>query len=171
MNKINNNFVYGISQDPETKDYIMILETMYCEKCGEQYPDIIDEWCKSCQIEDLKLNFMNWTSENKMIDYLIQRIQGLQLRMINIVFEWIPYNQFNDIKQIKKSTNNLDNEMIYSSDEVAIWKDGPLNYDRFQKELIRESNKKVALKYLHNSLMRNVQDAKELKKEVWKQYF
>ncbi|UZO21113.1 uncharacterized protein OCT59_013514 [Rhizophagus irregularis] len=164
MNQFNNNFgIYGISQDPKTKDYIMILETIYCEKCGKQYPDIINEWCKSCQIEDLKLNFMNWTSKNKIIDYLIQ---GIQLRMVNIVFEWIPYDQFNDIKQIKKSTNNLDNVNIYSSDEVAIWKDGPLNYNRFQKELIRESNKKVVLKYLHNLLVQNVQDAKELTTEI-----
>jgi hypothetical protein len=61
----------------------------------------------------------------------------------NIVFEWIPYNQFNEIKGIGK--NNF--ITMYS----AIWKDGPLYYDYNKKEYTRNSNKEVALKYLKNS--------------------
>ena len=38
----------------------------------------------------------------------------------DIVVEWIPYNQFTDIKEIRKG----DFETVYS----AIWKDGPLHY-------------------------------------------
>jgi len=59
----------------------------------------------------------------------------------NIISEWIPYNQFNDIKEI---VNKDDSAKIYS----AIWKDGPLNYN---EKYTRNENKKVALKYLYNS--------------------
>ncbi|CAB4480346.1 unnamed protein product [Rhizophagus irregularis] len=36
--------IYGISQHPDTKDYIMVLQDGYCEKCGEQYKYIKDKW-------------------------------------------------------------------------------------------------------------------------------
>ena len=59
----------------------------------------------------------------------------------DIVFEWIPYNQFNNIEEISKG----DFATIYS----ATWKNGPLNYKI--NEYTRTSDKKVALKCLHNS--------------------
>ena len=52
-----------------------------------------------------------------------------------MIFEFIPYNQFNSIKKI----NEDDFTEMYS----AIWKDGPLLY---YNEWIRGSNKKVFLK-------------------------
>jgi hypothetical protein len=77
----------------------------------------------------LKNNFTNWTSGNEKIDNFIQEMQ-LKIDDYNdIVFEWIPYNQFNEIKEIGKN----DHITIYS----AIWKNGLLY-------------KEVALKYLHN---------------------
>ena len=60
----------------------------------------------------------------------------------DIVFEWIPYNQFSDIKEIGKGGFAT----VYS----AIWKDGRLNWNRADK-YTREPNNKVALKCLHNS--------------------
>ena len=59
-----------------------------------------------------------------------------------MVCEWIPFNQFNEIKEIEEN----DFAIVYS----AIWKDGPLHYDCFKKEWTRESNKKVDLKCLYN---------------------
>ena len=61
----------------------------------------------------------------------------------DIILEWIPYNQFDDIKELCKS----DLATIYS----AIWKDGPLNYRRNIKEYTRYASTKVALKCLNNS--------------------
>ena len=61
----------------------------------------------------------------------------------DIVFEWTPYSQFSDIKEIGKG----DFATVYS----AIWKDGPLKYDYGNKEYTRIFNYKVALKCLHNS--------------------
>jgi hypothetical protein len=80
-----------------------------------------------------------WTSGNEKIDEFIQEKQ-LKIKDHNdVVFEWIPYNQFSEIKE----TDRNDLITVYS----AIWKDGsycPLQYTR-------DSNKKVTLKCLHNS--------------------
>ena len=70
----------------------------------------------------------------------------MQLKINNpryIVFEWIPYNQFSDIKEIGRGGFAT----VYS----AIWKDGRLYYGRDSIKYTRKSNYKVALKCLHNS--------------------
>ena len=60
----------------------------------------------------------------------------------DIIFEWIPYDQFEKIKEVGRGGFAL----VCS----AIWKDGPLNYHK--KELKRiVPKKKIALKYLYNS--------------------
>ena len=64
----------------------------------------------------------------------------------DIVFEWIPYNQFSDIKEIGRGGFAT----VYS----AIWKDGPLKWNYANEKYARKSdykNYKVALKCLHNS--------------------
>ncbi|GBC02684.1 hypothetical protein RclHR1_04750012 [Rhizophagus clarus] len=145
-------YMYGLSQNPDTKDYIIVLKDLYCEKCGKKYVkyNIVDtpywhsnsNWCRQCIINHLKENFTTWSSGNEDIDDFIQKTQ-LNFEPEDLVFEWIPNNHFNDVKEIGKN----DSATIYS----AIWKGGPLSYDEDQKELIRESDKKVALKCLHNS--------------------
>src|SRR5437868_6651444 len=87
--------IYGISQDPDTKDYIMILQDGYCEKCGKTYTDEWHEWCKPCQINDLKKKFANWTSGDEKLDNFIQEMQLKINEWHDITFEWIPYDQFN----------------------------------------------------------------------------
>jgi hypothetical protein len=101
--------IYGMSQNPNTKDFILIF------------------------------NNITLTSENKHIDNFIQEIQ-LNTEY-NIIFEWIPYYQFDEIKETGKN----DSITIYS----AIWKDGPLCYQYGKYE--RKSNKVVTLKCLHDS--------------------
>ncbi len=131
--------MYGISQNLDTKDYIIVLEDGFCERCDKQYTDITDKWCKQCQINDLKENFGNWTSKNKIIDELIQEMQLKIDDSNNVVIEWIPYNQFDNIKE----TGKVDFAAIY----LAIWKDGPLYYDMNEKKYLRAyPNKPVALK-------------------------
>src|SRR5437660_1003729 len=80
-------------------------------------------------------------SGNEKIDDLIQEMQLKIKKRNDIIFEWIPYNQFDNIEEISKG----DFVTVYS----AMWKDGPLYYDNY--EHIRKSNKKIALKCLHNS--------------------
>jgi serine/threonine protein kinase len=79
----------------------------------------------------------NQLSGNEKIDNFIQKIQ---LEFNNALFEWIPYYQFDEIKEIGKGGFST----VYS----AIWKDGPLY---FNDGVNREANKKVALKSLNNS--------------------
>src|SRR6266536_1100544 len=104
---------HGITQNPDTYDYILVQ------------------------------NNFTWPSGNEKIDDLIQEMQ-LNFNSCNdIVFEWIPYNHLNQIKETGK--NNF--ATVYS----AIWKDGPLYYSYQRGKYTRDSNKEVALKCLHNS--------------------
>ena len=102
--------LYGISQNPDTRDYIIVL---------------------------------NWTSGNEKIDDFIQEVQLKTNDYNDIVLEWIPYNQFNEIKETDK--NGL--ITVYS----AIWKNGPLYKGNGLNNYTRDSNKEVALKCFHNS--------------------
>ena len=113
-----------------------------CEKCGNRYTNIEDKWCKPCQINDLKKNFINWTSGNEIIDDLIQEKQQNIYGPNDTVFEWIPYNQLNN------------KEMIIDNFYSAIWKDGPLYYCHNKKAYVRKSgNRKIIFEYLYNSLI------------------
>jgi hypothetical protein len=126
---------YGISQNPDTKVYILVFSNeyfdYYCKKCGNKY-ERYGNCCKSCQVNQLKNDFTNWTSGNEKIDDFIQKKQ-LKLEH-NIVFEWIPYNKFIIVEELG------DNCLT-----TAIWKDGPLYRNS------RKGYEKVCLKYLHNS--------------------
>ncbi|CAB5363440.1 unnamed protein product [Rhizophagus irregularis] len=144
--------IYGISQNPDTKDYIIVLDDAFCENCGNQYTEICGvqytnaipiKWCKPCKINNLNQNFSNWTSENKKIDEFIQEMQLKIESYSDIIVEWIPYNQFNDIKKI----GNDDITIIYS----AVWINGPLEYEDDKEEYNRMPNKEVALKCFYNS--------------------
>ncbi|GBC05106.1 hypothetical protein RclHR1_06030006 [Rhizophagus clarus] len=94
-------------------------------------------------LSHLKNNFKIWTSRNEKIDDFIQKRQLEIVVCEDIVFEWIPYNQFNEIKETGKSSHTT----IYS----ALWRDGPFKYNSQLKRYTRNSKKEVALKYLHNS--------------------
>src|SRR5438034_1389568 len=87
---------------------------------------------------------------NIVIIYFYRRLKHIQLMQLkidsfsNIVFEWIPYNQFNEIKELVK----YDSVTKFS----ATWKDGPLYYYESKNECTRgEFNKRVVLKCLHES--------------------
>ncbi|GBC00038.1 hypothetical protein RclHR1_37180001, partial [Rhizophagus clarus] len=85
----------------------------------------------------------NWSSGNEKIDDLIQE-RRLKVNIYkDVAFEWIPYNQFNEIKVTGKN----DTITVYS----AIWGDGPLIYDWKDEVYTRDSNKDVSLKLMHNS--------------------
>ncbi|EXX66494.1 Cmk2p [Rhizophagus irregularis DAOM 197198w] len=137
----------GLSQNSD-KDYILVLQTevsreygkVFCKNCGGKFTHIGYMWCKPCQIN----KSTKWTNGNEKL--VISLIQEMQLRInscFNIVFEWIPYDQFNYIKEIGKGGFST----VYS----AIWKDGPLKYNVEEKIYTRVSNKKIALKCLNNS--------------------
>jgi hypothetical protein len=118
-----------------TKDFILVLQEGYkekCEKCSKKYTSIDDDWCRSCHTIYLNKLFKNLTSGNDNIDILIERWRN---HLKDYLFEFIPYNQFDNIKKI--SGDNY---------AMATWKDGPLNY--YNKKWSRELNKNVYLKLL-----------------------
>src|SRR5688572_15017383 len=100
-----------------------------CKKCGEKYTNTNQKWCKPCQINDLKTN---WTSGNEKIDGFIQEMQLKIDSYSDIVFEWVPYNQLSDIKEIGKGGFAT----VYS----AIWKDGPLKHNEYMEKYTRKSD-------------------------------
>jgi serine/threonine protein kinase len=124
-----------------------------CEYCGEKYNnsfEIENKWCKSCQYH-----------KNREINDFIR---DLQLKVNHdsgnsgTLFELIPYDQFSSIKKIGEGGFST----VYS----AIWKNGPLRYNFNKNKLwkkgpshysfsknkwwMRESNKMVALKCIHD---------------------
>ena len=143
--------IYGISQNPDTKEYFMILDDKYieehCVKCDKSYTNIPNKWCKPCQIKE---NFTNWTSGNEKIDNLIQETQLKINEPSDIIFEWIPYKNFDDINEI----NKYDFYTIYS----AMWKEPGLLFWNYQNENYERLTYriKVILKCFHNS--QNIND-------------
>jgi hypothetical protein len=112
----------------------------YCEYCGQKYNnqfELNNKICISCQI----------SHENNKINDLIQEMKlniDYNFLAYNIIFEWIPYDQFYDIEEIGKGGFST----VYS----AIWKDGLLFCKRGTKDYWeRKPNTAVALKCLHNS--------------------
>ncbi|GES97466.1 kinase-like domain-containing protein [Rhizophagus clarus] len=149
VNYLDSNKIYGISQNPDTKDYIMVLHyeyfekycKSYCKQCGSNM-DTELKWCRACHLNLLRKNLTSCTSGNRKIDGYIQEMQLNISDPCAIVFEWIPYDQFNNISEIGVD----DFVAIYS----AIWKGGPLHYE-YMTGWIREPDKKVVLKCLRSA--------------------
>ena len=108
-------------------EYYIEYNKGYCKMCDNKYTDITNKWCKPCQINDLKANFTSW-SKNEKIDSFIQEKQLSITHYDDIVFKWIPFNQFNNIEEIKRNEFAI----LYS----AIWKN---------------NDEKVVLKCVYNS--------------------
>ncbi|GET01588.1 kinase-like domain-containing protein [Rhizophagus clarus] len=124
--------VYGITQDPKTKNYMMVLNDK-CEKCN-----------RICKAKYFQQNFKNWSSGNNNIDKFIQDTQ-LSNCFANNALEWIPFDRFYDIKYIAKGGFGK----VYR----ANWIDGCIDkLDDYDEEWIRYNQKMfVALKSLNNS--------------------
>jgi hypothetical protein len=129
---------YGMSQNPDTKVYILVFSNeyfdYYCKTCGNKNED---KWCKHCCMNQLKNDFMNWTSGNEKINDFIQKKQ-LEFKNNEILFEWIPFNKFINVEELG------DNCLT-----TAIWKDGPLYYNKIGCR--KKSYESVCLKCLHNT--------------------
>src|ERR1051325_2040638 len=99
-----------------------------CKECMGIYLE-----CIPCLKDNLKENFINWTSGNAKIDTFIQEKQLEEIDSYNTtIFEWIPYSQFNYVKKIGEGDLS-----------TATWKDGPLDY--IYKKWVRKPDLKVAL--------------------------
>jgi hypothetical protein len=101
------------------------------------------KWCKPCSINELNKVYIK--SGNEEIDDIVQKMQLKIDECDDIIFEWILFNQFDNIEEIRKDG--------FVTIYLAIWKDGPLYYKDNKETYKRKSYnnyKKVTLKYLQN---------------------
>src|SRR5437763_10322476 len=111
-----------------------------CKTCGNEYTNIDEKWCTPCRINSLKQNL---TSGNEKIDNFIQEERSKIEKSQDIVLEWIPYDQFDNVEDICKCE--------LSTNYTAIWKDGPLSYDKNKNKYTRNGGKILYLQRLKDS--------------------
>ncbi|PKC11755.1 hypothetical protein RhiirA5_412666 [Rhizophagus irregularis] len=124
--------VYGITQDPETKNYMVVLNDI-CEKCNEM-----------CISIHFQRNFKNWTSGNNDIDKFIQDTQlSKHTSWVQNALEWIPYDKLN-----KYIVEDDELDKMY----IANWIDGCICYwnNKNQNWKRIDQNMFVTLKILNN---------------------
>ncbi|GES93625.1 kinase-like domain-containing protein [Rhizophagus clarus] len=82
-------YLYGISQNPDTKDYILVLQNVYCNKCSKRFTDEHNLWYNLIREMQLEINYYH-----------------------SIIIEWILYDQFKDIKKCLHDSQNISNEFL-----------------------------------------------------------
>jgi hypothetical protein len=111
-----------------------------CENCKEEC--LATSFCEYCIRNYLKANFSNWTSGNNDIDNLIQKCQ-MEANDPSSIVEWIPYDNFEDIKYLTKGG--------FSEIYTAIWTYGYYyEWDSKKQQLTRYEGTYVVLKTLEN---------------------
>ncbi|EXX73856.1 uncharacterized protein OCT59_008971 [Rhizophagus irregularis] len=116
-------------------------ELKACPECGK--PRISFGWCKDCETNSMKENFLYWTSGIKEIDELIRHTQ-LNASQTCDYLEWIPFDKFEMVKYIGSGG--------FGSTYSALWMEGPRwIWDDGAQEWARAGPMTVALKRLDNS--------------------
>ncbi|EXX54207.1 polo kinase CDC5 [Rhizophagus irregularis DAOM 197198w] len=111
-----------------------------CENCNQVRLAI--SYCEYCVRNYLKLNFLNWTSGNNVIDNLIQKCQMETFEPEKIV-EWIPYDNLQNIKYLTKGG--------FSEIYTAVWNDGRYyEWDSTKQQLTRFGIHDIVLRRLEN---------------------
>ncbi|RHZ88319.1 hypothetical protein Glove_23g152 [Diversispora epigaea] len=82
--------------------------------CYQKYHE---HWCKPCHSKHFRNNFNNWTSGNDKIDKFIQDAR-LNANKNREVIEWIPYDRFENVKQIGRGG--------FGTKHYARWIDEPI---------------------------------------------
>src|SRR5438045_2620166 len=68
-----------------------------CKECKQ--PNTGYNWCQLCNAKRFQRNFQNWTSGNRDIDELIQKVQ-LRARNDKEVIEWVEYDSFESVEYL-----------------------------------------------------------------------
>ncbi|GET02152.1 kinase-like domain-containing protein [Rhizophagus clarus] len=133
----------GITQDPETKNYMMVLNYR-CKKCNYV-----------CNAIHFQGNFINWTSGNNEIDKFIQDNQLSVHNDVENALEWIPYDRFYNIICITKAKKYVAN---WIDGNVGCWNNHDHNWKRQNQNMI------VELKSLNNLNDVRLQSRNKIKK-------
>uniref|UniRef100_U9TL03 Serine-threonine/tyrosine-protein kinase catalytic domain-containing protein n=1 Tax=Rhizophagus irregularis (strain DAOM 181602 / DAOM 197198 / MUCL 43194) TaxID=747089 RepID=U9TL03_RHIID len=118
-----------MEEDYCQKNKFIPRELKTCPEYGK--PRISFGWCKDCETNSMKENFLYWTSENKEIDELIRYTQ-LNAPQTCDYLEWIPFEKFEMVKYIAKSICNdekleipEDTPKFYAELMQQCWDDDP----------------------------------------------
>ncbi|RHZ77889.1 hypothetical protein Glove_169g33 [Diversispora epigaea] len=120
----------------------MSSSEIICPECNQIIT--ISRWCKPCNLKHFQNDFNNWTSGNDKIDKFIQDAQ-LNANKYSQVIEWIPYDRFEDVKQIGKGG--------FGTIHYARWIGGSIDKWDIESQQWKRWNKKeleVALKKFDN---------------------
>ncbi|GBC12267.2 kinase-like domain-containing protein [Rhizophagus irregularis DAOM 181602=DAOM 197198] len=151
--------IYGISQNPDTKDYIIIL-CGFCENCDGS---LIYNFNKKKGIyerssnKEVILKCLN--NSQSVINDLLNEVKAYPIKRSEYKYD-IP-----KICGISQNPNTSEYIIVFKDGHyckncgkggfatvyLAIWKDGPLDYQFDDNKHIRTPNREVALKCLHNS--------------------
>jgi hypothetical protein len=107
--------------------------------CSKMYSNMY-KWCKPCQINYLKECI---TDVDEKIDNFIQDMQSRINNPKDLVFEWVPPEQFYNQKEIGRGG--------FATVYTAKWEDGPLSYNAESKKYERSPDMNFALKCMDNS--------------------
>ncbi|GBB84831.1 hypothetical protein RclHR1_01140020 [Rhizophagus clarus] len=124
---------YGITQDPETKNYMMVLNNK-CKRC--------DRICNSIHLQH---KFIDWTSGNDCIDIFIQNTQLSVHGNASEVLEWIPYDRFYNIKHITSGGFGKVYKANWIDGRIQSWNEVSQNWHRKNHDMI------VALKTIYHN--------------------
>ncbi|CAB5362083.1 unnamed protein product [Rhizophagus irregularis] len=130
--------LYGISKDPTSHSYILVLDDEgynqnLCIKC--QIFSSFFDWCKSCKLNHFQLNYGEFPSKNNDIDNFLKN-NYCESRLSEEFIEWIPYNEFEDIKYTRSEIFN------------AVWLKGCIcDWDKDKFSWNRKIRKVIAVKF------------------------
>ncbi|CAG8551248.1 13247_t:CDS:2 [Ambispora gerdemannii] len=119
-----------------------------CSKCQKIWNDKM-EICLNCELP-------SWTTGDDIIDDKIKQVQlDAFIFGTDTWFEWIPYDEFSEIKFIAEGG--------FGSVSSAIWNSGRVcSYDQKARKFIREEATIVALKTLFESNKANPEIIQEI---------
>ncbi|RHZ72892.1 hypothetical protein Glove_236g51 [Diversispora epigaea] len=113
-----------------------------CSECNQKYNEWRG-WCKPCKSKHFQNDFNKWTSGNDKIDKLIQNAQ-LNANYNYEIIEWIPYDQFKDVKQIGKGGFGTIHHARWSDGYIIEWDIENDQWKRYRED------EEVALKKFDN---------------------
>ncbi|RHZ89615.1 hypothetical protein Glove_13g175 [Diversispora epigaea] len=117
------------------------MSSEICPECNQEY--VVYYWCKPCNSKHFQNDFNNWTSGNDKIDKLIQDEQ-LNANKYWEVIEWIPFERFNDVKQIGRGGFGTIHYAKWIDGFIKEWNIENQQWNRYRKD------EEVALKKFDN---------------------